>query len=170
MIDSTAGVSIHSPRRSEGRREVPDLRLVAIAFQSTPPAEARGDVSDSVASESHASCFNPLPPPKRGETSPSRLSAFNINGFNPLPPPKRGETSDGRGERCGDPVSIHSPRRSEGRPARDGLDDIGFVVSIHSPRRSEGRQLTEAQKVEARMFQSTPPAEARGDTTSRRRI
>ena len=38
------------------------------AFQSTPPAEARGDWS--VCSIMPAPlCFNPLPPPKRGETS-----------------------------------------------------------------------------------------------------
>ena len=62
--------------------------------------------------------------------------------FNPLPPPKRGETA----------------REGEQSPLRG--------VSIHSPRRSEGRlhrRLGLRPKV--RKFQSTPPAEARGDAT-----
>ena len=59
-------------------------------FQSTPPAEARGDVRKHFIGTSSFS-FNPLPPPKRGET-PSG------------PPPVAGVG-----------VSIHSPRRSEGR-------------------------------------------------------
>ena len=103
-----------------------------IGFQSTPPAEARGD-------DARDGCrvirrggtgFNPLPPPKRGETrrgrapdrgaigefqstppaeargdggyeserfhhSPRRSERvfLSTESFNPLPPPKRGETS-----------------------------------------------------------------------------
>ena len=37
-------------------------------FQSTPPAEARGDVGVA-RSLQRPECFNPLPPPKRGETA-----------------------------------------------------------------------------------------------------
>ena len=36
-------------------------------FQSTPPAEARGDALGEEA-EAVRKGFNPLPPPKRGET------------------------------------------------------------------------------------------------------
>ena len=38
-------------------------------------------------------------------------------------------------------------------------------VSIHSPRRSEGRPSLLAAFKALRLFQSTPPAEARGDRT-----
>ena len=38
-------------------------------FQSTPPAEARGDLGlPASADAGEPRCFNPLPPPKRGET------------------------------------------------------------------------------------------------------
>ena len=63
-------------------------------------------------------------------------------------------------------VSIHSPRRSEGRPHSRGIEhDALCAVSIHSPRRSEGRRSTNSRdiKIVMRKFQSTPPAEARGD-------
>ena len=60
-------------------------------------------------------------------------------GFNPLPPPKRGETE--RGE----------------------IDRLLIIVSIHSPRRSEGRPSRLKSFSEGQTFQSTPPAEARGD-------
>ena len=62
-------VSIHSPRRSEGRP---------------------GAIWPS---KLWIRSFNPLPPPKRGET-PSVYSTWAQaqHSFNPLPPPKRGET------------------------------------------------------------------------------
>ena len=88
-----------------------------LRFQSTPPAEARGDVLDGLHGGSQSTGFNPLPPPKRGETSESTRArgerclfqstppaeargdspddVFLLStrsGFNPLPPPKRGET------------------------------------------------------------------------------
>ena len=83
--------------------------------------------------------FNPLPPPKRGETLRSVKLATHLQSFNPLPPPKRGETAARAYARNADKVSIHSPRRSEGR--------------LSSPDQGSTRS----------MFQSTPPAEARGD-------
>ena len=85
------GVSIHSPRRSEGRLEAEFLDDQSPVFQSTPPAEARGDAGE-----------------------------LWLPG-----------TADG--------VSIHSPRRSEGDRSSS---DPARIVSV---------------------FQSTPPAEARGD-------
>ena len=60
-------------------------------------------------------------------------------------------------------VSIHSPRRSEGRPALAIRPEGYENVSIHSPRRSEGRPWSAVGKVIPESFQSTPPAEARGD-------
>ena len=83
-------------------------------FQSTPPAEARGDV-DGGRVVYKLGRFNPLPPPKRGETSargvvggsfafqstPPAEARGDLRAigrrqdakcFNPLPPPKRGET------------------------------------------------------------------------------
>ena len=66
---------------------------IVYMFQSTPPAEARGDINGLV-EEVAGQGFNPLPPPKRGETSnqPWPYPMFQTC-FNPLPPPKRGETS-----------------------------------------------------------------------------
>ena len=102
MSNRTVEVSIHSPRRSEGR-----LYAVAVfehpagkMFQSTPPAEARGDV------------------PPRGWGSLAESSRVSIHS----PPPKRGET----------PLDSHTGNRTESE------------------------------------FQSTPPAEARGDHPSTR--
>ncbi len=107
-------VSIHSPRRSGGRREhgrpssgwirgfnplPPPKRRETIScavlgaffqFQSTPPAEAEGDVAFA-------------------------QRARRTRSFNPLPPPKRRETLHSRREPAAPGVSIHSPRRSGGR-------------------------------------------------------
>ena len=126
------------PPPKRGETQVPARIVVLLQFQSTPPAEARGD------------SFSP------------RQEAATL-GFNPLPPPKRGETFQEREGRAIDLVSIHSPRRSEGRheftlPKRPRLK-----VSIHSPRRSEGRRLSSVWLPKHFQFQSTPPAEARGD-------
>ena len=63
----------------------------------------------------HHRGFNPLPPPKRGETCIAERLRLQPVGFNPLPPPKRGETSILRRGATYQEVSIHSPRRSEGR-------------------------------------------------------
>ena len=62
-------VSIHSPRRSEGRLFVTEDTDNVTGFQSTPPAEARGDARWPRLRRAWKSCFNPLPPPKRGETT-----------------------------------------------------------------------------------------------------
>ena len=83
--------------------------------------------------------FNPLPPPKRGETHDAGKDDAEAKKFQSTPPAEaRGDYFIGLSCRA-TRVSIHSPRRSEGRPAR-------FVV-IGLPHK----------------FQSTPPAEARGD-------
>ena len=60
--------------------------------------------------------------------------------FNPLPPPKRGETATTEATTNQREVSIHSPRRSEGRRVSKVTPCVGKEVSIHSPRRSEGRR------------------------------
>ena len=86
------------------------------------------------------------------------------SSFNPLPPPKRGETGWPRSSlRRSRPVSIHSPRRSEGRRIDTVTRGQFQAVSIHSPRRSEGRQERDHERPSNTKFQSTPPAEARGD-------
>ncbi len=59
-------------------------------FQSTPPAEAEGDILRN-------------------------LKTFRTGGFNPLPPPKRRETIYVPRRPFLNLVSIHSPRRSGGR-------------------------------------------------------
>ena len=182
-----SAVSIHSPRRSEGR---PDGRLHShrplSMFQSTPPAEARGDMF--VASNGAPPlCFNPLPPPKRGETralvwrftssgvsihSPRRSEGRRIGGavlttsycFNPLPPPKRGETVPVRPPQHDPRVSIHSPRRSEGRHQQASLTRNGQGVSIHSPRRSEGRLPRRKCCTTSRVGFNPLPPPKRGET------
>ena len=165
------------------------------------PALSRGTMS-----------FNPLPPPKRGETPAGCPGTSTSHSFNPLPPPKRGETtlqervneksvefqSTPPAEARGDPsggrlrsthdVSIHSPRRSEGRrrekvnvapviecfnplpPPKRGETSPVFCQAQRSrgfnplppPKRGE-TTVTDGGSGYTSRFQSTPPAEARGD-------
>ena len=61
-------------------------------------------------------------------------------------------------------VSIHSPRRSEGRTARALVGLSLEEVFNHSPRRSEGRLASLRNAPALAKFQSTPPAEARETT------
>ena len=92
--------------------------------------------------------FNPLPPPKRGETAAHtevETEKFN-HTFQSTPP------AEARGDResrallgVDRAVSIHSPRRSEGRLRGSSAPDGDSGVSIHSPRRSEGRPKTRMQ-------------------------
>ena len=132
-------VSIHSPRRSEGRRcGIESAGEFSEGFQSTPPPK-RGETEDEPPTNAAESCFNPLPPPKRGETPSQLLPSRSASSFNPLPPPKRGETQ----------VQVPIAPR--------------LRVSIHSPRRSEGRRCQYSGAGMIFEFQSTPPAEARGD-------
>ena len=113
-------------------------------FQSTPPAEARGDAL-TMAAQARQKCFNPLPPPKRGETVLDQLLPAGLG------------------------VSIHSPRRSEGRPELDLHPNRRIEVSIHSPRRSEGRPRAMRGHVQAvPSFNPLPPPK-RGETARRRR-
>ena len=162
-------VSIHSPRRSEGRLNGGSaVRGRADGFQSTPPAEARGDVCAGGALPGARLEFQSTPPaeargdpgirrgrdvggaqvsihsPRRSEGRRRRrcngLASGQIQAsFNPLPPPKRGETFSIVERGAPVVVSIHSPRRSEGRPGPEGGSRRYRRVSIHSPRRSEGR-------------------------------
>ena len=78
------------PAEARGDARLSKERDAAQEFQSTPPAEARGD-SLKWSGSGYFRSFNPLPPPKR---RPRRDAChWRINrGFNPLPPPKRGET------------------------------------------------------------------------------
>ena len=158
-------------------------------FQSTPPAEARGDRS-RVLILTRVRGFNPLPPPKRGETAvvvvrrPSvevsihsprrsegrrdrRRHAVARRGAVSIHSPRR---SEGRRPLLIRPtvlleVSIHSPRRSEGRPGESGRCHLlNPKVSIHSPRRSEGRRGSRSmQKGNLWGFNPLPPPK-RGET------
>ena len=88
-----------------------------VQFQSTPPAEARGDQR---VRSFDAGKFQSTPPAEaRGDVlneNARGLSTSNLECFNPLPPPKRGETRYAGTRAVSEEVSIHSPRRSEGRP------------------------------------------------------
>ena len=132
-------------------------------FQSAPPAEARGD-SAVLAVARPTRCFNPLPPPKRGEMEVAQVSRPSLSGFQSAPPAEaRGDPSDSVAAYQTFVVSIRSPRRSEGRSAFAQWRSCGTSVSIRSPRRSEGRSPRKEFPMNDSMFQSAPPAEARGD-------
>ena len=74
-----------------------------------------------------------------------------------LAPPKRGETELPKITHSRDTVSIHSPRRSEGRPLLCGRSNSRrFASKLNGELGSHG-------SAKAYKFQSTPPAEARGD-------
>ena len=154
------GVSIHSPRRSEGRlsarhRILPHfpqvLRYAPEMFQSTPPAEARGD-SAVAPGRRVARVDVSIHSPRRSEgrhRTTARTMKLDKMRFQSTPP------AEARGDYFTTPanpyawpklVSIHSPRRSEGRPFRSGN------ATSYAHRN--------------RPFQSTPPAEARGDPRS----
>ena len=184
-------VSIHSPRRSEGRRPITSSPTRRRKFQSTPLAEARGDNLLEDLLESDRS-FNPLPSPKRGETrtvhSVSNSSPVSIHSprrsegrprqdepthpphsrFNPLPSPKRGETFV-----CIGPSSTNV---FQSTPLAEARGDLLRVLVRVSRMRFQSTPLAEARgdtPLDARsafsaMFQSTPLAEARGDRPSRR--
>ena len=111
-----AYVSIHSPRRSEGRQQDQYKMPMQKRFQSTPPAEARGDQPGTFLTWGYDEFQSTPPAEARGDARP-RAGALPRNRFNPLPPPKRGETQLHLVGVAVDVVSIHSPRRSEGRQA-----------------------------------------------------
>ena len=133
-------------------------------FQSTPPAEARGDRSVGCQAEGTYS-FNPLPPPKRGETCGSlKPNGFVAAWFQSTPPAEaRGDATPLAPSPLTDPVSIHSPRRSEGRRAiRRAVDRLGLFQST-PPAEARGDIPASLWLPAVLVFQSTPPAEARGD-------
>ena len=94
-------------------------------FQSTPPAEARGD---RLAVWRELAIGVSIHSPRRSEGRPraQEIHPKSLNSFNPLPPPKRGETIAHPGPLHQFVVSIHSPRRSEGR-LLDMLYPSGYV-------------------------------------------
>ena len=135
-----------------------------LEFQSTPPAEARGDqrrpgprmarevsIHSPRRSEGRPSLgprarpsrrFNPLPPPKRGETCWSQRRAVRDERFQSTPP------AQARGDPL-TPTSISCYREFQSTPPAEARGDLGVYcgardgapwVSIHSPRRSEGRR------------------------------
>ena len=59
--DVPAQVSIHSPRRSEGRLGEEETTYWLVQFQSTPPAEARGDLAEHPGDD-RLSGFQSTPP------------------------------------------------------------------------------------------------------------
>ena len=132
-------VSIHSPRRSEGRLAeaikclecgevtlfqstppaeargdiptIPSVVCMSKAFQSTPPAEARGDVLQRFRQVHCNRSFNPLPPPKRGETTRFPGMLLTMARFQSTPPAEaRGDWKARRALEAHQAVSIHSPR------------------------------------------------------------
>ena len=136
-------------------------------FQSAPPAEARGDPSNTEG-KVRAAQFQSAPPAEargdwnwRASWEPVRIVSIRS--------PRR---SEGRCRRValdqvGGRVSIRSPRRSEGRYHHPEHTSGCLGVSIRSPRRSEGRCAAWRCCNSARRFQSAPPAEARGDIATR---
>ena len=107
--------------------------------------------------------FNPLPSPKQGETW--HLVPFCVPrlGFNPLPSPKQGETASRLLRFTKISVSIRSPHRSKGRLIKSLAQPGEDMVSIRSPHRSKGRPEGDIAHIFAKLFQSAPLTEARGD-------
>ena len=161
----------------------------ASSFQSAPPAEARGDRFSSGENRLAArgsKGFNPLPLPKQGEIPSSRRPCARISIRSPCRSKGRCTFSDehlsgsirspcrskGRlrmnhvARAFSGDVSIRSPCRSKGRfnhPLVGATREL--QVSIRSPCRSKGRSVIsqDAAVTVGWMFQSAPPAEARGD-------
>ena len=116
-------VSIHSPRRSEGRPPGTERKahLRGVSIHSPRRSEGRPPLDRSLSKR--IASFNPLPPPKRGETlsllAPDAVArgAFpgaGIGGFNPLPPPKRGETTRRRKDRGKNSFQSTPPAEARG--------------------------------------------------------
>ena len=202
MMKAISQVSIHSPRRSEGRLPCCDpgretgtqsrfnplpppkrgetwdqcglIGMTSNGFQSTPPAEARGDLRLGLNSHGRgvAGVSIHSPAEARGDLGEIRPHfCVASNGFQSTPPPKRGETHHtARYSTVAAPnrVSIHSPRRSEGRPlawaAMISCTNWSFNP-LPPPKR--GETLPGCGNGTWTAFQSTPPAEARGDSPSR---
>ena len=129
-------VSIRSPHKSKGRPEGLGPCRQRLLFQSAPLTKARGDPADTP-SRGYSICFNPLPSQKQGETRPIYLDLHGLRGFNPLPSQKQGETDrHGHIKLAGD-VSIRSPHKSKGRPAR--------ASSCPAPTKFQSAPLTKAR-------------------------
>ena len=178
-------VSIHSPRRSEGRLSKIAPNSVTNSFQSTPPAEARGDGAEKVdlyVDEEFQSTppaeargdmmlrptwdlllsFNPLPPPKRGETPGVQKKSVGST-FQSTPPPKRGETVS-RQSLSPALECFNTPPPKRGETGRADLlrpVPCGFNP-LPPPKRGETISANALNRPPPG-FQSTPPAEARGD-------
>ena len=114
-------------------------------FQSTPPAEARGDSSLIVI-------------------------ANTPSGFQFTPPAEaRGDTAYGSRHAHADGVSIHSPRRSEGRQLAERIAEYIREFQSTPPAEARGDPASLGDSRYGYSFQSTPPAEARGDNSLSRR-
>ena len=111
------------PKRGETPRfayELPPIRK----FQSTPPAEARGDDLHQLVMV-NVSIHSPRRSEGRLRMSLLYLRDYRRSQFQSTPP------AEARGDvlycvtdqaECIDKVSIHSPRRSEGRRGRPAID------------------------------------------------
>ena len=169
------------PKRGE-TRSLQSTDAADWRFQSTPPAEARGDETAETRPVSQAAMksFNPLPPPKRGETQiPDPLHRPRGDGavrsFNPLPPPKRGETRPlipgklpgAQGRHIALSRTFQSTPPAEARGDATHYDriepaELERFNPLPPPKRGE-TEITDTLVTIETAFQSTPPAEARGD-------
>ena len=170
-------VSIHSPRRSEGRlcrlRQNERERVKIVSIHSPRRSEGRQDPRCERVASVFERSFNPLPPPKRGETGFYQTVLFDAQTyqFQSTPPAEARGDRQGLTTWCRTPlqVSIHSPRRSEGRLRGLRLSaqerQRKSFNPLPPPKRGEtmARDRVTACTVRHYRFQSTPPAEARGD-------
>ena len=132
-------VSIRSPHKSKGRRQLSELRAVYMQVSIRSPHKSKGRRSPNPPRLEWSTSFNPLPSQKQGETSARAYRARAATCFNPLPSQKQGET------------------------LRLVLFSQAIRVSIRSPHKSKGR-LDQAQGLlPADQFQSAPLTKARGD-------
>ena len=149
-------VSIRSPCRSKGRsgpRANTRRNRLDMAFQSAPPAEARGDRARSdTESPGLWALFQSAPP---AEARGDRPTATGLQGQ----------------VAAGDSVSIRSPCRSKGRLSRAchgaRLEASQFQSAPPAEARGDAGGMVPVGGLPRYLFQSAPPAEARGDRIRR---
>ena len=130
-----------SPKQGETHKSVGSKLAKAVAFQSAPLTEARGDISAFLSKRRQRDVSIRSPHRSKGRHACFDCGKVIRGCFNPLPSPKQGETRAVAEliAKVGE-VSIRSPHRSKGRPGGWPTDPgLSINVSIRSPHRSKGR-------------------------------
>ena len=86
VTEPGSGVSIRSPRRSEGRSYASLISNITKVVSIRSPRRSEGRCSQTTSSRKDFWRFNPLPPPKRGEIKPVERKRAEWPGFQSAPP------------------------------------------------------------------------------------